>query len=125
MIRVLIVDDHRLVRQGIGLLLERTPEIQVVGEAKDGQEAVELTARLLPDVVLMDIDMPRLDGFEATRIIRSSHLPARIIMLSMLAENEMPDQARECGAQAYIRKDSDYADLATAIREAYLQQPCA
>lgn len=119
MIRVLIADDHRLVRQGIQLLLERAQDIEIVGEAKDGYEAVELTARLLPDVVLMDVDMPRLNGFQATRIIRSSNLPAQVIMLTMLPEEQVPEQARECGARGYLQKDADREELTAAIHEIY------
>lgn len=119
MIRVLIVDDHRLVRQGIRLLLEQSTDIEVVGEGKDGREAVELAARLLPDIVLMDIDMPHLDGCEATRMICSSNLPVSVIVLSMLADKQMPDRARECGAQGYVRKDADRADLAAVIHHVY------
>ncbi len=119
MIRVLIADDHRLVRQGIQMLLESAPDIEVVGEAKDGREAVEMTSRLLPDVVLMDVNMPRLDGLEAARIICSSQLPTRVIMLTMLEDDLVRDKARESGVQEYLMKDADRSELTAAIHAAY------
>ncbi len=119
MVRVLIADDHQLVRQGIRLLLEPAEDIQVVGEARDGYEAVELTEQLLPDVILMDADMPRLDGIQATRIIRAAQLPTRVVMLTMMEDPRMMERAREQGAQAYLLKNSDRDQLTNTIRAVY------
>ncbi len=124
MVRVLIADDHQLVRQGIRLLLETAEDIEVVGEARNGYEAVEMTEQLLPDIVLMDADMPRLDGIQATRIIQSAHLPTRVIMLTMMDDANMMERAREQGAQAYLVKNSDRVQLESTIRTVY-QSTCA
>lgn len=119
MIRVLIVDDHRLVRQGITALLAGAQDIEVVGEARDGYSAVEVTTDLLPDIVLMDADMPRLNGFEATRIIRSSGLPTRIIIVTGFSDEEMQAKAKESGADAYLLKESTREQLLGTIRTVY------
>ncbi|MBI4791142.1 MAG: response regulator transcription factor [Chloroflexi bacterium] len=116
MIRVLIADDHQLVRQGISLLLDKAEDIQIVGQARNGYEAVQMTSEALPDVVLMDADMPRLDGFEATRIIRSSGFPTQVIMLTMLSDENMQQKARQSGAQAYVLKNANREELLAAIR---------
>ncbi len=118
-IRILIADDHRLVRQGIRLLLEGAEDIEVVGEARDGYEAVERSGALLPDIVLMDADMPRVDGIEATRMIRSAHLPTQVIMLTMMEDPVVMERAREQGAQAYLLKDSDREQLTGTIRAVF------
>ena len=103
-IRVMLVDDHAVVRQGIANLLGDQPDIEVVGEAADGQEAVELAARLLPDVILMDMSMPKLNGVEATRIIRNDWPEIRIIGLSMFEEADRAQAMRDAGAVDYITK---------------------
>lgn len=119
MIHVLVVDDHRLVRQGIRLLLEKAEDIQVVGEAVDGRDAVEATSRLAPDVVLMDADMPNMDGLRATEIIRSLNLGARVVILSMFSDEELIRKAEKSGAKAYLMKKSDRDELIAAIRSVY------
>ncbi|OGO38414.1 MAG: hypothetical protein A2Z03_06230 [Chloroflexi bacterium RBG_16_56_8] len=121
MIRVLIADDHRLVRQGLALLLESATDIQVVGEAREGHEAVEMTTRLLPDVVLMDADMPRLDGLQATQIIRSSGLPSKVIILTAMSDENLQRKALANGAQAYLLKTSERDQLTAAVRAAYAE----
>lgn len=118
MIRVLIADDHLLVRQGLRLLLEKAPDIEVVGEARDGREAVEQTRQLTPDIVLMDVDMPRMDGIQATRIIHSSRLPTQVLMLTMIADQNMQQVAEANGAQGYLLKSADREELTQAIRAA-------
>lgn len=118
MIRVLIADDHQLVRKGIRLLLASAADIEIVGEAKDGREAVEMTARQAPDIVLMDVSMPHMDGVQATRMIRSSQLPAQVIMLTMVDEKEMQEIAEASGAQGYVLKSADQDELLDAIRQA-------
>lgn len=116
MIRVLVVDDHRLVRQGIRLLLEKAEDIQVVGEAVDGREAVEAVSRLVPDVVLMDADMPNMDGLSATEMIRSLNVGARVVILSMFSDENLQRKAEQSGAKAYLLKMSDRDELIATIR---------
>jgi DNA-binding NarL/FixJ family response regulator len=129
-IRVIIADDHNLVRQGIRALLEKADDIEVVGEAEDGVEAVELAERTLPDIVIMDISMPRLNGTLATQRIRALHLPTRVVMLSMYTEESLVRQALRFGAQAYVIKRAVADELLLAIRAAkngdtYLSPPIA
>ncbi len=119
MIRVLVADDHRLVRQGIRLLLEKAEDIQVVGEAKDGREAVEVASRLAPDIILMDADMPNMDGLSATKMISSLNIGTRVIILSMFSDDYLVRKAEESGAKAYIMKKSDRDELIAAIRAVY------
>jgi len=115
-IRVLIADDHAIVRQGLGSLLRGVPDIEIVGEAVDGQEAVEMARNLRPDVVIMDVSMPRLNGCEATRII-SSELPgSRIVGLSMHLEPEIGHAMLKAGASAYLTKGGPTDALIAAIR---------
>ena len=130
MIRVVIADDHNLVRQGIRALLEKAPDIEVVGEAEDGVEAVELAQSTLPDIVVMDISMPRLNGTQATQRIRGLRLPTKVVILSMYAEETLVRQALRCGAQAYVLKRAVADELLLAIRAAtkgdtYLSPPIA
>ncbi len=119
MIRVLVADDHRLVRQGIRLLLEKAEDIQVVGEAVDGRDAVEAASRLAPDVVLMDADMPNMDGLRATEIIRSLNVGTRIVILSMFSDENLMRRAEQSGAKAYLMKKSDRDELIATIRSVY------
>ncbi|MBI4790607.1 MAG: response regulator transcription factor [Chloroflexi bacterium] len=116
MIRVLIVDDHMLMRQGVCALLMKAPEIKVVGEARDGKEAIERAAHLQPDVILMDIEMPRLDGLQATCQLTQDGSAARIIILSMRTDEKSVRRAADCGAHGYLIKNSGRADLIDAIR---------
>lgn len=130
MIRVVIADDHNLVRQGIRALLEKAADIEVVGEAADGVEAVELAQRTQPDIAVMDISMPRLNGTQATQRIRGLRLPTRVVMLSMYAEETLVRQALRFGAQAYVLKRAVADELLLAIRAAkngdtYLSPPIA
>jgi len=115
-VRVLVVDDHVLVRQGFAKLLAAEPDLEVVGEADNGQAVIELTRRLSPDVILMDISMPILDGIEATRRIRAEFPAVQVIGLSMLEEAELPEAMREAGAAAYLRKSDSTEALLAAIR---------
>ena len=116
MIRVLIVDDHQLVRQGFRLLLERAKDMQVVGEARDGQEGVEMVETLNPDVVLMDVQMPRLNGLDATARIHARHDNIPVLIVAMSSEEAQVRQAVRNGAKGYVRKNDDYAELVTAIQ---------
>ena len=115
-IRVLIADDHTIVRSGVNLLLSSEPDIQVVGEATDGNSAVELAQQLKPDVVLMDIGMPELDGFEATRRIRERVPEAKVLVLTMHRSDEYLFQMLEAGAQGYVLKGAETGELINAVR---------
>lgn len=118
-IRVLIADDHTIVRKGISALLATEPDIQVVGEARDGVEALALAQSLNPDVVLMDLVMPRLDGIEATRQIALKQPGARILVLTSFAADDKVFPAIKAGALGYLLKDSDPEMLVEAIRRVY------
>jgi NarL family two-component system response regulator LiaR len=118
-IRVLVVDDHVVVREGLCALITARPDMEVVGEAADGVQAV-LKARLLePDVILMDLLMPRRDGIEATREIKQENPNARILVLTSFAEDKNAYLAVKAGAQGYLLKDSSSRDLILAIRDVY------
>ena len=117
-IRVLIADDQELVRSGFRLILERQPEIEVVGDASDGLEAVAAAAELRPDVVLMDIRMPNLDGIEATRRLHeSAHKPVpRVLILTTFDLDEYVYEALRAGASGFLLKDASVEDLVAALR---------
>jgi two-component system, NarL family, response regulator LiaR len=116
MIKVLIADDHKMFRQGLRLLFEMEPDIKVVGEARDGVEAHQMAEELCPDVILMDINMPGIDGVEATRRILQLQPDAGIIILTMFREDEHVFQAIKAGAQGYVLKDADSNEVTKAIR---------
>ena len=118
-IRVLIADDHTLLRNGICALLEDEPDITIVGEASDGREAVRLAAQLKPDVVLMDIAMPLLNGLEATRQIKHEHPEIHILVLTMYDNEEYFREMMEVGASGYIIKRAAASELVAAIRAVY------
>lgn len=118
MIRVLLADDQVLVRDGFGAIIDREPDLDVVGEASDGVEAVELAARLRPDVVLMDIRMPRLDGLEATRRLLNRPCPPRILVLTTFDRNDWVYHALKAGAVGFLLKDVRGSQLVEAIRTA-------
>jgi DNA-binding NarL/FixJ family response regulator len=115
-ISVLLVDDHALVRRGFRRMLEDDAEIKVVGEASDGEEAVRLAIDLRPDVTVMDCALPEFSGIEATRRIRGALPMARILMLSMHAEETLVRQAMEAGARGYVLKNALDLDLVKAVR---------
>lgn len=115
-IRVLIADDHTIVRSGLHLLLESEPDIEVVGEAIDGLAAVKLAEELLPEVVLMDIGMPGLNGIEATRQIKESSPDVAILILTMHRSDEYFFQVLEAGASGYVLKGAETTELITAVR---------
>lgn len=116
MIRVLLVEDHALVRAGLRALLERAGDIHVLGEASNGQEGVDLTKSLKPDVVIMDIMMPRLNGIQAAEHIQNLKLSAHILLLSMYSEEGLVHQALQSGAKGYVLKTSVSEELLQAVR---------
>jgi DNA-binding NarL/FixJ family response regulator len=117
-IRVLLADDHSVVRQGLRMFLGLDPELEVVGEARNGAEAVRLAQELTPDVVLMDILMPEMDGLEATRRIRAALPDTEVIALTSVLENEKIFDAIRSGAIGYLLKDTESEELRRAIKAA-------
>lgn len=117
-IRVLLADDHVLIRAGLRMVVDAQPDLTVVGEAGDGREALAMAESLKPDVVVMDIGMPTLNGIEAAHQVREKLPDIQIVMLSMHADEGYILRALKAGAKAYLLKDSAEADLARAIRAA-------
>jgi DNA-binding NarL/FixJ family response regulator len=118
-IRTLIVDDHALFRRGLEIVLVTEPDIEVVGEASDGAEGVQKASESLPDVVLMDVRMPRSGGIEACRAIKEVAPSARIIILTMSDEEEDLFEAIKAGASGYLLKDIPLDEVAEAVRSVY------
>jgi NarL family two-component system response regulator LiaR len=118
-IRVLVVDDHAIVRKGIRALLATESDIEMVGEATNGKEAISQTENLQPDVILMDLVMPEVDGIEAIRHITARQPEARILVLTSFATNEKVFPAIKAGALSYLLKDSEPEVLLQAIRQAH------
>jgi DNA-binding NarL/FixJ family response regulator len=117
-IRVLIVDDHEIVRKSLVAMLAQEPDIEIVGTAANGFEAVELAQAIMPDVIVMDVSMPELDGIRAAGRIKALGLDSMIIMLSMHHNSALVQQARKNGASAYIIKQQANNELVPAIRQA-------
>jgi len=118
-IRVLIVDDHAIVREGQRALIDTEPGMEVVGEAVDGYEAVEMADTLQPDVILLDLFMPRKDGIEAIGEIKGGNPEARILVLTSFTEDEKVYAAIKAGAMGYLVKDSSPQEILAAIRQVY------
>ncbi|HEX4586195.1 MAG TPA: response regulator transcription factor [Burkholderiaceae bacterium] len=116
-VKVLIADDHTLVREGLRALLQSETDIEIIGEAQTGREAVQLAARLKPDVVLMDIAMPLLGGLEATRQITKQVPSSRVLILSSYSDDEYVHQLAEAGGAGYLLKQAAFTDVLRAIRE--------
>jgi DNA-binding NarL/FixJ family response regulator len=116
MIRILLADDHALVRRGFAMILAAQPDMEVAGEAGNGREAVELAEKLKPDVVVMDVTMPELNGIEATRRIVEAAPRARVLALSMHKDAVYVREILRAGARGYLLKDSADADLLAAVR---------
>jgi DNA-binding NarL/FixJ family response regulator len=118
MIRILLADDHKLVRAGLAGLLDSAEDMSVVGEAEDGRRAVELSEELCPDVVLMDLSMPVMDGVEATREILRSQPQSIVVVLTSFSDRTRVSDALRAGAVGYLLKDTDPRDLLAAVRSA-------
>ncbi|MEK3885121.1 response regulator transcription factor [Paenibacillus sp. PL2-23] len=118
-IRILIADDHKIVRRGLQLFLASQKDLLLVGEASTGQEAVELTARLAPDIVLMDIHMPGMNGIEATQELASSHPGVKVIVLTSFTDQDHALPAIRAGAKGYLLKDLEPEELAQAVRRVH------
>src|SRR5690349_7524956 len=124
-VRVVLVDDQTLVRTGFRLVLDETGDIEVVGEAADGAQALDVVARTCPDVVLMDVRMPGVDGIEATRRIRSGAHPAKVIILTTFDLDEYVLAGLRAGASGFLLKDALAADLISAVRVVALGEAVA
>lgn len=119
MIRLVLVDDHALVRQGLRGLLDLTPDLRVVGEAVDGEEALRKVAELNPDVVLMDVRMPRMTGLEALRELRRGPVHRRVVLLTTFDEDAAIVEALRAGVQGFLLKDVSLEELSDAIRRVH------
>lgn len=119
MIRVVFVDDHEMVRIGVSAYLSAQPDIEVVGEASDGAQGVELSLKLMPDIILMDLVMKEMDGIEATRQIIEKWPEAKIIIVTSFLDDEKVYPALEAGATSYMLKTSKASEIAEAVRHTY------
>ena len=119
-IRILIVDDHAVVRKGIRALLATEADLDVIGEAKDGAQAVALYDELNPDLMLLDLLMPKMSGIEAIKHIKEKHPQAKILVLTSFAADDQVFPAIKAGALGYLLKDTDPEDLVTAIHQVYM-----
>jgi DNA-binding NarL/FixJ family response regulator len=115
--RVLIADDQRVVREGLAMVLGLLPEVEVVGSASDGDEAVAIAADLLPDIVLMDLRMPRCDGVAATRLLRERVPETKVIVLTTYADDRSVIDALRAGARGYLTKDAGGAEIRDALKQ--------
>jgi two-component system, NarL family, response regulator NreC len=114
--KILLADDHQVVRLGLRTLLEAEPDFEVIGEAEDGTSTLELVDQLLPDVLVLDLMMPRLNGIEVSRQVHQYHPDVKIVMLSMFDSEAYVAEALKSGAQAYVLKSSTTTDLVEAVR---------
>jgi DNA-binding NarL/FixJ family response regulator len=117
-VKVLIVDDQTLIRDGLTTICERMPDVEVVGTAGDGEEAIRLAAERQPDVILMDLRMPRMDGIEATRRIRERHPDTQVVVLTTFSDDESVSAAIGAGAIGYLTKDAGRDDIRRALEAA-------
>lgn len=122
-IRVVVVDDHDMVRRGLGVFLRTFDDLEMIGEAADGDEALRVVERLRPDVVLMDLRMPGTDGIEATRLIGERYPDVRVIALTSFKDEKLVHDALQAGAIGYLLKNASVDELATAIRAAHAGRP--
>lgn len=117
-IKIVIADDHPVFRRGLRMIIESDPDLQVVAEAEDGAEVINLLRELQPDIVILDVDMPKMGGFEVVREMRALNLAPEIIFLTMYKDEGLLDQAINLGVKGYILKDSAIADITGAIKAA-------
>ncbi len=115
-IKILIADDHPIVRQGLRTMIESAPDLTVIAEAGDGKEALQMLLRLKPQVAVLDIDMPMMDGFSVARVLREKEPGIEIIFLTVHREGSFLDKAMKVGAKGYVLKDSALADIVTGVR---------
>ena len=115
-IKILIADDHPIVRQGLRTIIESAPDLTVIAEAGDGKEALQMLLQLKPQVAVLDIDMPLMDGFSVARVLREKEPGIEIIFLTVHREGSFLDKARKVGAKGYVLKDSALADIVTGVR---------
>mgnify|MGYP001040428497 CR=1 FL=1 len=118
-IRVIVVDDHKMVRNGLKTFIDAYADLELVGQAADGKQALQLCIKHQPDVVLMDMIMPEMDGIEAMRLIRQRHATTQVIALTSFHEGELVQKALDAGAISYLLKDLSASELAAAIRAAH------
>jgi NarL family two-component system response regulator LiaR len=123
LIRVMVVDDHAVVRSGLTAFLQAIDDLELVGEAADGREAVQLAERIRPDVILMDLVMPGMDGATATRLIREKHPEIQVVALTSFKEDDLVQGVLAAGAIGYLLKDIAADELVQAIRAAYNGRP--
>lgn len=121
--RVVVVDDDGVVRSGLALMLGGAPDLEVVGEAADGREAIRVVEELRPDVVLMDIRMPRLDGLEATRVLMARPRPPRVVILTTFDADAHVLEALAAGADGFLLKDTEPSDIVAAVRRVAAGEP--
>jgi CheY-like chemotaxis protein len=121
-ISVLLVDDHRMLREGLRSVIDEQPDLEVIAEASDGQMAVEVARACSPNVVVMDVNMPTMNGVEATRKIRTIHPDVTVIGLSVLQDQKMADLMTESGASAYLSKSDAFNTLSATIRSSFAKQ---
>lgn len=114
--RVLIADDHAIVRQGLKALIEKEPDMEVVGEAENGEQAIEIARDLAPDIIVMDMTMPQLNGIEATKFILRENADIRVIALSMHSNRQIVKEALKAGAMAYVLKSCLFDELSRALQ---------
>lgn len=121
-IRVIIVDDHEIVRNGLSVFLETCEDLELVGEASNGAEAIRLCAEVNPDVVVMDLVMPEVDGIDATRVIRRNHPQTQVVALTSFENDELVPAVLKAGAISYLLKNVSIDELAEGIRKAHIGQ---
>ncbi|MCX5817019.1 MAG: response regulator transcription factor [Proteobacteria bacterium] len=121
--RILLADDHKIIREGLRALLEKEPDMEVVGEAQDGLTTIKLAKKLLPNIIIMDIGMPDMNGIDATRQIFSETQGIKVIALSMHSDRRFVLQMLKAGASGYLLKDSAFEELALAIKTVMAGQP--
>jgi two-component system, NarL family, response regulator NreC len=122
-IRILVADDHGIVRKGLRFLLDRQPDMEVIGEASDGREVIRLSEELAPNIIIMDVAMPHLNGIDAAAQIIKANPDIRIIMLSMYADEAYLVRALSLGAKGYLLKDSAEADIVRAVHAVFQGRP--